>query len=329
MNSRSEPVPASSVASAARGGRRAAAKRIAIKWLIFAIVLLLVQFPNPAYLVRHVRHWSNPEALIQPDSPEIAGLERLFRAQLNAGPASAPMLAVSAPASAEAAGAAPGTLADDRLIAAEVERFVLDTVQYEWDWNLWGASDYLPTIAEIFAKARATPGGRLREDCDGRALLAAALLRRLGHPAELVTDFGHVWVRTRADGKPLDLMGPGRSASVVASTTGVRVTVGWQALRNISVAAAYGLAVFPWLREFVVYVTLMALLAHPRMSRRAAATGAALAFAGWHLMRAPIDYYAPALGHFWLGVVYVLAGCGVQMLAARRARVAPSIDRGA
>jgi hypothetical protein len=184
-------------------------------------------------------------------------------------------------------------------------------------------ADYMPSVAELFRRAALDPDGRLREDCDGRAVLAASLLRRLGFDARLVTDFGHVWVQTHDAGRrPVDLMGKGRARGVVSSAEGNRFVPTWSALANAPLALAYGLSVFPWKRELIVFVALMLLLAHPRMSRRAAAEGAALSLAGWQFMRFPVNYWAGEAWFFWLGLIYLLAGCTILFLAARRARAA-------
>ena len=39
------------------------------KWAAFAIIYFIVCFPYPSLFIRHVRHWSNPNALIEPDAP--------------------------------------------------------------------------------------------------------------------------------------------------------------------------------------------------------------------------------------------------------------------
>lgn len=307
-------------------------KRAMLKSLIFLFVVVAVQYPSPRRLVRHLRHVSDLNAMIDSRAPQLAAWEQEFRAtrlpRLEKAAASRPTL-VSATTPAASRPVHP------RAVLHEVERFVYDKVRYEWDWNTWNVADYLPTVAEIFDAAARNPDGLPREDCDGRALLAASLLARMGYDARLVTDFRHMWVRvehaaTGPDGRPaaVELMGPGRAKSVVSTASGNRFD--WRTLSNLPVAWSFGVAVFPWGREAIVFATLMILLMHRRMSRRAAAVGVLLAFAGWHFLRMGVVSVGQAgmPGYVWqdrpdmawLGLAYVLLGCGVLWRAARRAR---------
>ena len=117
--------------------------RIPVKWAIFAVVVLLVCFPYPHMLIRHVRHWRDPDALIAPDAQVL----RPFVEEL------LPLLDNRSPEEA----------------LEHVERYVYEKIPYEWDWNTWGVADYLPTVEEVMEKGV--------EDCDGRAVIAASLLR--------------------------------------------------------------------------------------------------------------------------------------------------------
>lgn len=295
--------------------------RIAFKLLLFALVLLAVCFPDPRLLVRHVRHVRNMDAMIDPAAPELAAFERDFRefrrAQRRTRPGYASVVSAWTAASAPASRAA--------LLLKDAEAFILDRVAYDWDWNTWGAADYMPTVSEMFRRARDDPGGKLREDCDGRAVLAASLMRRLGHDAHLVTDFAHVWVRVaQPRARPIELMSPGRAAAVESTERGNRLRVDAAILRSLPLTLAYGISVFPWPRELVVYLALLILLSHRRMGWRRFAVGAALLLAGWLLLRAPADYWKQQADFAWFGIAYVAAGAIVLMRASASARAKPT-----
>ena len=187
--------------------------RLPIKWAILGLTVFLVCFPYPNLFLRHVRHWSNPNALIEPDAPALQPWVAELRPEL---PADLP----------------PGEA------LKRVERFVRKKVPYEWDWNTWGLGDYLPTVTELIEMGK--------EDCDGRAVIAASLLQNFGFKAQIVTDFTHVWVKTDQG----ELMGPGRRNAVVFTDRGLQFHV--LVLAGLPEATVYGIAVFPLIRELIV-----------------------------------------------------------------------------
>lgn len=204
--------------------------RVPAKALLMAVTVFLVCYPNPFLFVRHVKHWQNPNAMIDPDAAELEPMLRELEPKLAETP--------------------PG-----REALKIVQRFVYDRIKYEWDWNTWGAADYLPTLAEVLEKGK--------EDCDGRAVVAASLLRNLGYQADLVTDLTHVWVKTDHG----ETMGPGPGPkTAIATDTGLRID--WAAyFKNAPKSLAYGLAVFPLWRELVVVAMLWLLALLPGMGR--------------------------------------------------------------
>ena len=290
--------------------------RALMKPAILGLVTLAVCYPDPAALRRHVARIRNMDAMIDPAAPDLSELEREFRLRLSDDRGRRDREA--ARADSVAASQEESSSPADTFKA--VERFILEKVQYEWDWNTWNVADYMPTVGEMAQRARDYSDGKMREDCDGRAVLAASLLRRMGYEAHLATDFGHVWVRAAgSDGVMRDLMGAGRVQGVESSARGNRVH--WsRAFSNVPLAAAYGISVFPWRRELIVLVTLALLLSHPRMSPKSFATGMALLVAGWLLLRTPVDYWNGRAGHSWAGFAYAAAGCLVLWWAGRRAR---------
>jgi len=261
--------------------------RVPVKLLMFLVVVLLVLYPKPHLLMRVVHRLRHLHGLIEPNAPALAELDRRFRTDLPAG--------LSA-----------------REVQKRVEAFVHKTIPYDWDWNTWGVAVYIPTVAEVLDKGR--------EDCDGRAVLAASLLRRLGQKASLVTDIRHMWVAVGKD----ELMRPGGPKSAVSTPTGTRVD--WRTLRNVPRSLAFGAAVFPLVRELILIAAAVALLWHPRTGPRWLVAGAVLLLIGLAFLRLGV-HVAPDLTGFterpwasWLGLIHGLVGLGCLWWVARRAR---------
>ncbi|MHC4092299.1 MAG: transglutaminase domain-containing protein [Planctomycetota bacterium] len=189
-----------------------------VRWLIKGALLgattFLVSFPNPLLFVRHLQHWQDPNSMIDADLPELQPWVEEVRGRLK--PDMQPRSALKS-----------------------VERFVYEKVPYKFDWETWGSADYLPTLHEVLEMGA--------EDCDGQAVVAASLLRKLGYRAELVTDFAHVWVKTDQG----ETMQPGKRRSVIATKKGLEVH--WDTLtQTLPRALAYSVSPFPLLRELIV-----------------------------------------------------------------------------
>ncbi|MBI3835115.1 MAG: hypothetical protein HY287_12365 [Planctomycetes bacterium] len=251
--------------------------RLPSKWLLFAIVMTGVCYPHPVLLYRNIARWQNPNILLNPDSPALQPL-----------------------VDEVAKYASPARPQDMRSI---VERIVLQRIKYEFDWDNWGVMDYFPTVEEIMERGR--------EDCDGRAIIAASLLRHFGIHADVVADFAHVWVRT-PDG---DLMGPGKAAAVVAGERGVKVN--WAALANLPSATAYGVAVFPTIREAMILATGWLLLLH--RNRWISATISLVLFCSglWLLRLGGASYPHPNLPLEWASIGFFFVGIGILVLNSR------------
>ena len=266
--------------------------RLPVKWLILGLTVLAVCFPHPDVLMRHLRHWRDPNALIERDAAALEPLVRELEPRMTAD-------------------LSPG----DAL--STVERFVYERIPYDWDWNTWGTADYLPTVTEAIEKGR--------EDCDGRAVVAASLLSRFGFKAQIVTDFAHVWVKTEHG----ELMGPGKRKAMIGEDGGLQVQVG--AFSQLPRALAYGVAPFPLVRELIVVTMVWLLLLHEagRPVDRLGAWGrwvrhlAALAtlVAGLLLLRiGGRDYYHPTGWMQLAGVVAIVAGIAALLGWGRAAR---------
>ncbi len=264
--------------------------RLPIKWTIFALATVAVCFPNPALLVRHFRHWQDPEALIEPDTPTLQPLWEELRPQLH-----------------------------DDLPPGEVlelvERFVYKAIPYEWDWNTWGTADYLPTVAEAIRMGK--------EDCDGRAVVAASLLRRSGIEAQLVSDFAHVWVQTDHG----EIMGPGGRKAIIATPDGPRFRLG--ALGELPRALAFGVAVFPWPREAILLAVMWLLMLRPGGGAARALSGLALLITALVCLRwGGRGFRQPILWLQWSGVACAIGGfCLMLPYSRRTGRRAALVER--
>ena len=254
--------------------------RLPLKWLIFGLSVFIVCFPYPRLTYRHFSHWQDPNALIEPNAAALQPWVHELRASL---PASAP----------------------PQETLQRVENFVYDKVEYEWDWNTWGLSDYLPTVTEAVSLGK--------EDCDGRAVVAASLLANLGFRPRIVTDFAHVWVHTEHG----ETMGPGRKKAVIATDRGLQVQ--WRAVTELPRAAIYGMAVFPWQRQIIVLVIAWWLMLSPRYGiTRSAATLAGLT-AGFFLLRwGGVNYHKPVLWAQLAGALTMVSVLGVLLFSGRR-----------
>jgi len=221
--------------------------RIPLKVMIFVLTVIVVCFPHLGLLVTHVERWRNPNALIEPDAPALQPWFAELRPKL--------------PADTDPARALP-----------IVQNFVYSKIRYKYDWQNWGNADYIPTVAETVAAGY--------EDCDGQAVVAASLLRKLGYEAVLVTDWVHVWVQTGQG----DTMSPGGQKAIVAGDGGIIMQP--QALAQLPRAIGFGLSVFFLHRELIIIGVLWLLLLRPVRSKWR--NGAALAFwiIGLLLMRA-------------------------------------------
>ncbi|MCG3131241.1 MAG: hypothetical protein FLDDKLPJ_02019 [Phycisphaerae bacterium] len=198
--------------------------RVPLKLLILAVTVVLACFPRVDRLVAHLRHWRDPNALIAPGAPALQPLVEEFRATL-------------------APDCPPGE------VLGRVDAWVTERIPYEWDWITWGNADYLPTVEEILEAGR--------EDCDGRALIAASILQAVGYDAKLVTDFAHVWVDTPQG----ETMSPGPVQAITAVEGGL--TVQPSALAQLPRALSYGVHVFYLHRELIIVAVAWLLLIAP------------------------------------------------------------------
>lgn len=261
-----------------------------VKCAVVGVVAFGIYFPNPLLFLRHVDHWRNPNAMIDPELPALQPLIHELHATLD------PELP-------------PGK------VLARVQKFVETKIEYAWDWETWGAADYLPTLAEVLAMGR--------EDCDGRAVVAASLLNAppLSYEAELVTDFTHVWVKTNKG----ETMGPpkDRRKSVEGTKDGLRIH--WSTIANVPKALAYGVAVFPWQREVVLILAVWLMtLGRGWGVLRAVVVLGLLAGGLWCLRLGGSSPYDPSVWLQWVAVLHFLVAVAVTVAGIPKARIALS-----
>ncbi|MBU0639073.1 MAG: hypothetical protein KKB50_09430 [Planctomycetes bacterium] len=288
-----------------------------VKLFVFAVVTFFVLFPSPGQFVRHLSRLRNLDAIVEPDAPQLAEWEEelqdwatSYRARLEAG------------LSEEAKTVGDGDVPPVNEMQRRVQGMVLERVRYAWDWDTWGSADYIPTVAEMFAAAAGDPHGELREDCDGRAVLAASLMRRMGYKADLVTDLRHVWVKTPQG----EWMGPGKAKAMVSTPEGTRLN--WAvALGNVPMSLSYGISVFPLARELVILAAAYVLLLHTRTPWRTALLAAVLLVQGLLFMRCGV--FSPqqiaGFGRSWpatIGLLHIVGGICILLVVSHRARLA-------
>jgi hypothetical protein len=254
-----------------------------LRWTVkvcgFSFVILLTLYPKIWLLPTYLDRMRDMNSVLQPDNPGLTGMEREVRAEARLG----------------------------QSVLDTVEGVVYRHIPYAWDWDNWGVVDYLPTTAEVLAKGR--------EDCDGRAVVAASLLRRMGYEADLVCDLKHVWVSS-PEGQ---LMSPGEGdTSFVATDEGTQVRFSPQLLANFGRGLTFGIAVFPLLRELVIAAALCAVLVQPRSSVPRRIAGCLAILIGLVLLRmAGASVYGFANHPTLVGLGIAAAVCGCLLLAIR------------
>ncbi len=259
--------------------------RIPVKWAVMGVTFLVVCFPHPTQLVRHIDHWRHAEALIEPDAVALEPLVTELR----------PLVAENQ---------------SPKKVLQTVQRFVCKKIKYAWDWDTWGNADYMPTVTEAVEQGQ--------EDCDGRAVVAASLLRRLGYNAHLVTDFAHVWVKTDRG----ETMGPGRNKAVVATKKGLSVQRG--ALGQLARALAYSVAPFPLVRELILLVVFWWLLLRSKCGFGCGAVAFLLLLNGLFFLRTGgVNYREPVVWMQLLGLLNLFsATIGLLFWGTHNARAA-------
>ncbi len=250
-----------------------------VKWLVFAAVGLVVLFPRLDRLPTTIRRHLNPNALINAESPALVPFLAEFETRRSDD-------------------------WDDQRLLKELERYVYRKVPYAWDWDVWGNVDYFPTVEETLEMGK--------EDCDGRAVVAASVLRKYGYNARLATDFGHVWVTTDRG----DTMSPGKTTGIEFTAEGMKFN--WGIVLNLPKTLAMGIAVFPLYREAILVLAAWLLMVGRGVRVRDTLLWLALLVIGLLLIREGGHPRHPNIWKDWLGFTTWAAALAALALQARR-----------
>lgn len=273
-------------------------RRIALKLAAMLVVAFLVLYPKVWLLPREIHRVTHLSELIEPDHPDLAPLEAEVRARL----------ATSTRANGDAA---PSPAA----VRKAVERVVYEHLPYAFDWQVWGVMEYLPTVGEALAAGR--------EDCDGRAVVAASLLKRMGVDAWLATDLLHMWVETPRG----PAMAPTGAPPSLDARKGARFDL--SLVTNLARGGSFGVAVFPLAREIVLLVAAILLTLHPRLGWTRLIVGVLLLAGALVTLRVVGDAAARQADARSVALA-IIAGVGALvgwvLLAVRSRRAAPSAE---
>jgi hypothetical protein len=267
--------------------------RALLKGVIGGAATLIILFPRIDLLVKQAGHLRDWDALIEPGHSALPEMNREIDRRLPEGSAA-------------------------QLEAATVQQFVQEKVPYSYDWDLWGNIDYWPTVGEVVA--------RRSEDCDGRAVLAASLLRARGFAtAHLAGNFSHIWVvidpndAKMKTAQPVALMNPVGRASFSREGGKLRVRPpAWATVRP----ALLDLCRFPAWRLAALAVVWLGLWFHPCRRWGLFAGIIAVAFLGFWLLQSWGARTATPRARAWDGELIVVAACllaaaGAALLAHR------------
>jgi hypothetical protein len=185
-----------------------------------------------------------------------------------------------------------------------VQDLVYEEIEYAWDWDVWGAVDYLPSLREVIEAGR--------EDCDGRAVVAAAILRARGIDAQLVGDLRHVWVRTPMGDTMTPLGAP------VYRISEEKVEIDWRRLLDPG-PLAFGVSVFPLARESIILLVAWILVLPARIRWPTALVGLGLLFVGLFMVRfAGQEALDPKRWLIVFSLFFVLSGLVITAVLGRR-----------
>lgn len=256
-----------------------------LKLTTFMLGTAILLYPKVWLFPTWLERMGDLNSVLDPQHPELAALEQRVRDDLPDEPS-------------------PGNTLE------AVQRAVYERVPYGWDWEVWGVVEYLPTVAEVFEQGR--------EDCDGRAVVAASLLRRMGYDAWLVSDLLHTWVETPEG----ETMSPtGGEKTFVATDVGTQTTVSPRLIANVGRGLSYGVAVFPLPRELGILALLCVLTMQPWSSVWRRVAGCLLLWIALDLLRdsgrqAAMTGQIGVVAGTWLGVAVAVAGWLVLALRA-------------
>lgn len=219
------------------------------RWVLKLSLLIagvaVILYPKPWLMVTLAQRSRALDSLIQPELQEVGELAAKVQRRVDTAaarlqqekPTSRPQLRP----------------AEFALLLVEAE--VYQRIKYSHDWDTWGVMEYLPTAEEALRSGR--------EDCDGRAIVAASVLRRMGYEAWLVADMVHMWVETPTG----QTMSPGSGgALLVAGVPGspkTELASRLLVLGGMARGFVYGASVFPLGRALLILALVAVLTLHP------------------------------------------------------------------
>ncbi|MCP4395805.1 MAG: transglutaminase domain-containing protein [bacterium] len=199
--------------------------RLLLKMTIFSIVLFFSLNPHPKRFVQQVQRYFQTEHLIQEDFPGIEEINREIDLLLP-----------------------PNVTQQEEFLA--VQNYVYQHIAYEYDWDNWGNIDFWPKADIVWA--------RQREDCDGRAVLAASILRSRGfHSATLAGSIRHIWVQVDQQ----ELMNPDTEQNV--RLDGGKLAISLPSSQLLLESTALYVANFPTIRNLLLFFVALLLCYHP------------------------------------------------------------------
>lgn len=272
-------------------------RRLLLKISIFGVILFLVLYPRPRLFIRQLKNYFQMDALIQPD---FAGLERINR---------------------EIDLLLENKERTPRQEFLTVQSYVYRHIKYAYDWETWGNIDFWPTAQQVWELRQ--------EDCDGRAILAASILRSRGfESARLAGNVRHIWVEV----EDYELMGPDTEKTI--RREGDKFVVTFPSLRMLMGSAAIYIADFPAIRHLLLFFTAMILLYHPATNLTRFLGMTTTALVGFLLLKdwahqAMESEVIPLNGNFWAGNGLMLFAIGFALWSSRihakaMSKIAPS-----
>ena len=228
-------------------------------------------------LVKQFPRWKNPDSLIETNVPFLAEINKKIDEQLK-----------------------PDGTKKDELKA--VERYVYREVKYGYDWDVWGNTDYWPTVTEVWENKK--------EDCDGLAVLAASILKSRGfEDVHIVGNLSHVWVATQTN----EVMSPQADRNFQKVDGKLKVKL--PGMNTFLLSWAH-INKFPAARSLLLLLAVLLLVTHPYWDVgrwwRAFGIGAAgllllYDWGGKYLQSSAVG----ADLWFWTGNILVLAAIGM------------------
>jgi len=202
--------------------------RLIVKFGLFVLLFLVITMPNPWLTVKQIAAYIDIEALLNPDFPQMKEINAAIDARL-------PL---------------HSTFNEEYQT---IVKFVYDSIRYEFDWDNWQNSEYWPSAVDVWQ--------RKREDCDGRAILAASIFRSRGYSdATVVASLRHLWIKVGNQ----ELMGPDKEKLMIVEKGKKHFLL--PSLNYMLESFADQLYYYPLSRMVLILCGSLILLFHPHKS---------------------------------------------------------------